>query len=887
MPDKKLKPLRIFAISPGDMVAERAHLSTVVDELAPLAKHVGVVLEVVDWQQVVPDMGRPQGVIFDQLEPDSWDLVVGLLWHRFGTPPGASDPKTGKAYRSGTEEEFRTAYRLWQEHGRPRVMFYRCTRQVSLDEIDFEQAVLVKDFFGEFKAAGDHPGIYHQFESTADFERLVRQNLRDYLLNYAEQEEDQVLTRQEAQTFTPTMPDTLPRRQAFFGRDEEMGRVLDALSPEERGWGVVIDGIGGIGKTALAIEAAYRCRDRGLFDAYVFVSAKSNRLDPQGIQELTPAAHTLETFLNETARALGQTGIAKMEEGQKASALLDHLRGTRALLIFDNLETLSKGEQETLANWLRRLPGESKAILTSRRRGGEGALWLRLGKLDWPDALKIIDDQAKNNDRLKAKLQHAGLRRVQQLYDETHGSPLALLHILGLLRVRPTFSVEDALALLRCKEGDADVQKFVFQEARRDLGDNDLAALRALAYFVPSASFEALAEVADLSRQALEMSLERLDALSLVDAPPGEERFSLHPLTRTYAQAELLDDTAIAHATETRFTAYWLAYAQRYGGQGKDDYKTFPRLEAEWPNLNAAAELLWVRAGFAQTSEVNVDLQGFENLGGLEEITLADKDAARQLNTLARALNQYLFFQGRWDEQIQLSERAYALMLALEDWSNAGWRAYQVAFTHYNRAATESAARWTERCNAAWAHGGSKREQALGTHLRGVVAQQRKDYPAAEKHYQDALDTYRDLGQDRDISIVLNDLGELMQAQENYPAAEDYYRQALALAQKLNDSKKKAIYTGNLGELALDRGDWPAARRWCEQALPLAEKVGQQESVAQNKSILARVHETEGRPDLALPLAREALAIEKQLRSAFFSEVQELVARLEAALEEE
>jgi hypothetical protein len=886
MPDKKLKPLRIFAISPGDMVAERAHLSTVVDELAPLAKHVGVVLEVVDWQQVVPDMGRPQGVIFDQLEPDSWDLVVGLLWHRFGTPPGASDPKTGKAYRSGTEEEFRTAYRLWQEHGRPRVMFYRCRRQVSLDEIDLEQAALVKDFFAEFEAAGDHPGIYHQFESAAEFERLVRQNLRDYLINYAEQEEDQVLTRQEAQTFTPTMPDNLPRRQAFFGRDEEMGRVLDALSPEERGWGVVIDGIGGIGKTALAIEATYRCRDRGLFDAYVFVSAKTNRLDPQGIQELTPAAHTLETFLNETARALGQTGIAKLERDEKARSLLDHLRGTRALLIFDNLETLSKAEQETLANWLRRLPGESKAILTSRRRGGEGALWLRLGKLSWSDALKIIDDQAKNNDRLKAKLQRAGLRRVQQLYDETHGSPLALLHILGLLRVRPTFSVEDALALLRCKEGDADVQKFVFQEARRDLGDNDLAALRALAYFVSSASFEALQEVAGLSRQALEMSLERLDALSLVDAPPGEERFSLHPLTRTYAQAELLDDTATAHATETRFTDYWLAYALRYGG-GSKNYKTFPRLEAEWENINAAAELLWVRAGFAQASEAGVDLRGFENLGGLEEITLADKDAARQLNTLADVLNQYLWFQGRWDECIQLSERAYALMLALEDWRQAGWRAYDVAFTHYNRAATDEAARWAERCNAAWERSGSKREQATGFRMRGLVARQRKDYPAAENHFQAALDTYRDLGQDADITIVLNSLGELMREQKAYPAAEDYYRQALALAQKIDDKEGQASYTVNLGELALDREDWPAARHWCEQSLPLAEEVNRQELIAQNKSILARVHEEEDRPDLALPLAREALTIYQRLQFMDLPKVQELVARLEAALKEE
>jgi tetratricopeptide (TPR) repeat protein len=281
------------------------------------------------------------------------------------------------------------------------------------------------------------------------------------------------------------------------------------------------------------------------------------------------------------------------------------------------------------------------------------------------------------------------------------------------------------------------------------------------------------------------------------------------------------------------------------------------------------------------------DLRGFENLGGLEEINLADKDTARQLNRLADALNYYLSFQGRWDERIQLNQRAYQIMLALENWSDAGWQAYRIAWLHVNRAATDQAARWMQRCNAAWERMGSKDLQAAGTRLRGLVARQQGDYAAAKKHYQEALTAYHDLGYDDWISILLNDLGDLMQEQENYSAAEDYYRQALELAQITDDKEGEAIYSGDLGELALDRGDWPAARRWCEQALPLAEEVGRQESVAQNKSILARVHEAAGRPDLALPLAREALAIEKQLRSTNFSEVQELVARLEAALEEE
>src|SRR6185503_16542526 len=74
------------------------------------------------------------------------------------------------------------------------------------------------------------------------------------------------------------LPDNLPRRAFFVGRGPEIARCLEALSPEDRGWGVTIDGIGGIGKTALALEVAYRAREAAQFDAYLFVSAKTSWL---------------------------------------------------------------------------------------------------------------------------------------------------------------------------------------------------------------------------------------------------------------------------------------------------------------------------------------------------------------------------------------------------------------------------------------------------------------------------------------------------------------------------------------------------------------------------------------------------------------------------------
>lgn len=201
-------------------------------------------------------------------------------------------------------------------------------------------------------------------------------------------------------------------------------------------WGCVVSGC----ETALAIEAAYRCQAQSLFDAYIFVTAKINRLEAGGIRTLAPDADTLDAFINETARALGQVGIAQLAGDAKRKALLDYLRGTRALLIYDNLETLTKAEQESLADWLRFLPSSCKAMLTSRRRGGEGGLWLRLERLEWDAARQIIVSAMQGDAGLRAKLERAGEARWQALYDETSGSPLALTHILGLLRVRVTLT---------------------------------------------------------------------------------------------------------------------------------------------------------------------------------------------------------------------------------------------------------------------------------------------------------------------------------------------------------------------------------------------------------------------------------------------------------------
>jgi hypothetical protein len=70
---------------------------------------------------------------------------------------------------------------------------------------------------------------------------------------------------------------TLPARRPFFGRKKDLELIAKYLLPEDRSWGVVVDGPGGMGKTALALEAAHRAPAEH-FPLKLWITAKNREL---------------------------------------------------------------------------------------------------------------------------------------------------------------------------------------------------------------------------------------------------------------------------------------------------------------------------------------------------------------------------------------------------------------------------------------------------------------------------------------------------------------------------------------------------------------------------------------------------------------------------------
>lgn len=163
---ENFRKLTVFAASPNDVSGHREALRAVIDELNhTTAGDLGIVLQLLTWQDVAPGMGRPEQVILDQI--GDFDIFIGIMGRRFGSP-------TGK-YEAGTEEEFHTAYQRWEQSKRPDILFYfnkeLAPLPTSKEEMGQLSAVLT------FRDTIEKLGLVKEYAGRDELCQFVRRDL--------------------------------------------------------------------------------------------------------------------------------------------------------------------------------------------------------------------------------------------------------------------------------------------------------------------------------------------------------------------------------------------------------------------------------------------------------------------------------------------------------------------------------------------------------------------------------------------------------------------------------------------------------------------------------------------------------------------------------------
>jgi tetratricopeptide (TPR) repeat protein len=632
---------------------------------------------------------------------------------------------------------------------------------------------------------------------------------------------------------------TLPARRPFFGRAKDLELIAKYLLPEDRSWGVVLDGPGGMGKTALALEAAHRAPAEH-FPLKLWITAKNRELLPEGEHRVTDHhVGDYHAMLNELGWALGRDDIPKAVPGERPNLVRHALGSHRTLLVLDNLETFSGGERRRVFELLGSLPVSCRAMVTSRRRtdGSTAAHNLRLDKLEREAADELLVELGTR----WAPVSRLSQAERDRLYAEAGGNPLLLTWTAGQLgrttgRCR---TVAEAVEHLQEAHQKNDPLDFIFGDLVETFTADETVVLAALVHFTQPTPIKWLLPLTCLSLKAAETALDGLRDRALLVEDDQAGTWLLPPLAARFlrrARPEAVGSSGERLAKQ----AYALA--------AENGYKNFARfevLETTWPTIAAALPVL-----------------------------IAGDN--RRLQAVCSALRFFFDFSGHWDDWLSLSRQAEAKAERAKDFHNAGWRANDAAHCHFLRGQSIEVLNCADRAAGHWqAARAGARERAIAARLRGHGHLSAKNYPAAIAAYRGALELDRSLAsKSEDVSMSLNELAEALQKAGQLDEAEAHFREALAIAEDMSDPEGVATYTGNLAELALDREQWLEAEHLTRAALKIAEDIGRKELIASDYCRLAKALTRQGRNVEGYAHAKRAVEIFTKLRSPKLAEAQ-------------
>lgn len=317
-----------------------------------------------------------------------------------------------------------------------------------------ETLKLIKAYEDKRRLADDPKEQRDAERQIADLRRL----LEEYRAELAELEQK---TSAQTTLWPPSIPDE--RYYKLPSRERIIEQLLNVLRSDGGAPAVVLQGLGGIGKTATAIELARRALRESHFAGLVGDSAKQEVLNGSQIVHVKEATLDFDQLLRTVAGQLGRWELNTVSLQERHAALTRSLKEDRYLVIVDNLETVENAEG--LVQRLRTLLNGSRAIITSRQQVRSSFVRsVSLQGLNLEDTIGFLKTDAEH--RAIPQILAASTDSFHEIHRYTGGAPLALKLIVGQAGF---VDLDIVLRQLRRVSESSKLYRFIFMESWRRL----------------------------------------------------------------------------------------------------------------------------------------------------------------------------------------------------------------------------------------------------------------------------------------------------------------------------------------------------------------------------------------------------------------------------------
>ncbi len=388
------------------------------------------------------------------------------------------------------------------------------------------------------------------------------------------------------------------------------------------------------------------------------------------------------------------------------------------------------------------------------------------------------------------------------------------------------------------------------------------AALYALAVFPPKPN--TFSEDAALAVAAC--SLDDLDALTdaglLESSGPARDRYTLHQVIADYARLHLTEHTAHEH-----LIAYVTDYVEAHN-------KEYEMLELESGNILAALETAHHLGKQAELVHATYAFAPFLILRGfyapVEQYLKWAQEAAVVLDDKYGITSALLYLgevaqkQGIYSQAEPYFQEGLAQAREIRDIERICEFLTDLGGIVWKKGDSKQAEIYLEEgLTLARKIGNSKRISVLLKTLGSVVGSQ-GNFTQSETYFQEGLGLARQIGDREEICVMLMNLGTTVGGQGHYHQAEGYFQEGLILARQIGHREWTSALLSNLGEAASLQGHYHQAEGYFQEGLILARQIGHREwtsallsNLGEAASLQGHYHQAEGYFQEGLILARQ------------------------------